>query len=100
MSPMSPNGNSMSPLQIQMLLNLHAYAYPFEGYSRAQIMAPAMIAAFERFQENGLLAEGVTHAAVAATTLYQNHDRVPFPRLSAVGEALVHRLCNVSLEDL
>jgi len=82
----------MSPLQIILLLRLHACAKPREDYPIEQRMAPAMKEAFARFQELGFLADGVSHASV------MGEDNPYLERLSDKGLAMVERLCSLELK--
>lgn len=84
----------MSPLKINLLLNLHVCAHPFDNMPMRQVHAPAMKAAFTDFERHGMLAPGVTHASVVAEPIKREGD-FAVPRLSAKGVALVAALCAV-----
>lgn len=78
----------MSPLQITMLMRLHAYAEPFADMPLEQVNAPAMQEAFAFFRQHGLLADMTTWVTV-------KHRRFSRPHLSLKGQQLVERLCEV-----
>ena len=78
----------MSPLKITMLMRLHCRPRPFETMPAEEVTAPAMQAAFCFFREQGLLSEETSWAAI-------KYGRAAFPFLSAKGQDLVERLCEV-----
>jgi hypothetical protein len=79
----------MTPLEIQLLLNLYCRAQPYDGYPVQERFTPAMRDAFKKFRDLGLLAEGVTYTQV----MVDHDDQEQF--LSAKGMILVERLMEV-----
>lgn len=78
----------MSPLKIQMLLRLHCYVFPFEGYLPEQIYAPAMREAFDWFITQDLIRHDVT---IESARIGRNTAE----SLTGKGLALVGRICAV-----
>lgn len=79
----------MTPLEIQLVLNLYCRSWPHEGYPLQERVSPAMRDAFAKFRKLGLLAEGVTFNSV----MIEQEGREQF--LSAKGMLLVERLMEV-----
>lgn len=79
----------MTPLEIQLLLNLYCRSWPHEGYPLQERVAPAMREAFAKFRTNKLLLPGVTFESV----MVEHDGRDSF--LTAKGMLLVERLMEV-----
>ena len=79
----------MTPLEIQLLLNLYCRAFPHDGYPLQERVSPAMREAFSKFRKLGILADGVTFNSV----MFEHEGREQF--LSAKGMLLVERLMEV-----
>lgn len=79
----------MTPLEIQLLLNLYVSPAPAINYPPQQRMAPAMREAVYKFQMLGILKEGVTYESVMIKM--EEID----PPLTAKGMLLVERLMEV-----
>jgi len=79
----------LTPLEIQLLLNLYCRAWPHDGYPLQERVAPAMRDAFTKFKDHELLAPGVNFNGV----MVEHDEREQY--LSAKGMLLVERLMEV-----
>lgn len=79
----------MTPLEIQLLLNLYVSPAPAINYPSQQRTAPAMREAFYKFQTLGILKPGMTHERIMLEV-----EEVEDP-LTVKGMLLVERLMEV-----
>lgn len=79
----------MTPIEIQLLLNLYCRSWPHEGYPLQERVSPAMRDAFAKFRQLGLLVSGVTFNSVMVEKEGQSES------LTAKGMLLVERLMEV-----
>lgn len=79
----------MTPLEIQLLLNLYTTPAPYTRYTTREICSDSMANAFLKFRDSGLLQDDVSWER----NMIEQEGRDQF--LSAKGMLLVERLMEV-----
>ena len=92
--------STLVPAEVQLLMLLHFSPDPFADLGEAHAGSPTIRRAMDRFANRGWLSDGVDWGLL--DRVRRRGFPVPdgTPLLSPKGTALVHRICNTSLDNL